>query len=667
MNVHTRHALCLYACALLLGLMVWVGTASEAYAHGGNFRADQPVPPGTPVAPVEDVPAPVITPRGNDRSIGPRGRGKPWMSDDDWRTWWNLNALRWSPPPGMRRRSANVTQEDGSSSPFALGDVAHGRLTTEAMARELSRTRVVEPLLLRITDPERDEHPDVRSSALLALGRMSATPEAVTRLLNCAQNKEAPVVTRESALLGLGLLRRTDGARQRPVEVLATIRSQLLGFADRTDVPMRLRAFAAYALGLLGDQPFPVTQGERHGRALSRQLWLRIQHPKLNQELRIALLGALALHPAQGIPSSVHAQLERVVGARGRVPRFRWSAFERAHALHALATLRPAASLQTMLLRLADRRDHAVVRAAAVLALGHHAGSFTSIARQVAAQRVMTLYAREPHVMVRGLALVTCGQLIRADLCGAQDRLVHGRHTPGAWLLKMASDAGTRLRPYAALGLALTVYQADTRTRIGAIWRARIVHHVARQLGKSRGAHEAVAAWAVAAGIAEAAPATPALRGLVTDRGVHGSLRQRAAAALGIVTDRPSHDRGILLNQLRQRRSGALFLGAVRGLSLLGEPGTAVTLGEELARTKNSGGQAAVAIALGRLRDPAAVPPLRALLEDTKDTRVFVRSYAAVALGLLCDPEPVPSKARLTVGVCYPARTVSFSQILNIL
>lgn len=663
MQSHVVRAVGLATMLALFGL----GLARDAHAHGGNFRADQPVPPGEPVAPVADVPAPVITPRGNDRGVGPRGRGKPWMSDDDWQTWWNLNALRWSPPPGAVRTRGVVTPGDTSASPFGVGEVGHGRLSTREMERELARTRVVEPLLLRLTDPTHDEHPDVRSSAMLALGRMSRTPAAVDRLLGVIDAEDAPLVVRESALLGLGLLRRSERLRQRSVAVLETIRRRLLCVVDRHDAPVRLRAFAAYALGLLGDQPFPSTSTCSHGRAVSRELWQRLDEPKLPSEMRIALLGALALQPREGIPSSVHARLSRIVATRGRVPRARWNAFERAHAVHLLAKLRPKGSLQVLLDRMADRRDHAVVRAAAVLAAGHHAATYTSIARQVLADRCVVLYGNEPHVMVRGLHLLTMGQVLRADLEGGENRLVVGRDAPGTWLLRMADAAGTRLRPYAALGLALTVHATDVRSRGGAIWRRRIQQRITRALVDTRGAHEAVSAWAVASGVAEIPGAAAALRALVTDRGVFGSLRQRAAAALGIVSDRPTQDRQVLLEQLRQRRSGALFLGAVRGLALLGEEGTAATLGEELARTRNSGGQAAIAIALGRLRDPAAVPPLRRLLEDPNETRVFVRSYAAVALGLLCDPERIPSKARLTVGACYPARTIAFTQIMNIL
>ena len=73
-----------------------------------------------------------------------------------------------------------------------------------------------------------------------------------------------------------------------------------------------------------------------------------------------------------------------------------------------------------------------------------------------------------------------------------------------------------------------------------------------------------------------------------------------------------------------------------------------------------------IAAALGRLSDPTSIEPLIRLAGDEKRS-LHVRAMGVVALGLICEPEPLPSRVRLTAGANYPARTASMEQLFNIL
>ena len=73
-----------------------------------------------------------------------------------------------------------------------------------------------------------------------------------------------------------------------------------------------------------------------------------------------------------------------------------------------------------------------------------------------------------------------------------------------------------------------------------------------------------------------------------------------------------------------------------------------------------------IALALGRMGDLVAVPVLANTVRD-ESMRHGTRSAAGLSLGLICDPEEVPSFMRLWTDVNYPARTIALHEMLNYL
>ena len=77
----------------------------------------------------------------------------------------------------------------------------------------------------------------------------------------------------------------------------------------------------------------------------------------------------------------------------------------------------------------------------------------------------------------------------------------------------------------------------------------------------------------------------------------------------------------------------------------------------------------AVAAAIGRIRDPAAVAPLLAILEpDATDGRHpdLTRHMAAVALGLMCESRERRVLHRLSAGCNYRATVPVLDELLRI-
>ena len=71
-------------------------------------------------------------------------------------------------------------------------------------------------------------------------------------------------------------------------------------------------------------------------------------------------------------------------------------------------------------------------------------------------------------------------------------------------------------------------------------------------------------------------------------------------------------------------------------------------------------------MALGALRDPDSVPALLTLILDRKQSD-STRALAVAALGLVGDPERVPSSSRLAVDSNFLVRTDALQEALSIL
>lgn len=649
---------------LLLTVLLLGGTvalAGPAWAHGGGFRMDNGNGAAGPS--VGDVPAPVVTGPGTGGRTAPPANGtkRAFYIQEDWRVWWLLNSSELIPSRGVVAEPV-MTDRTG---PFDLGAPRAGNTPAWEMERQLVVRDTVLPRLLELVDPDSNAEPGIVATALIALGRLAEAPVPLGTFRRYALDPKATLEVRESAVLGLGLLRRTDAGRQLSASQLAEQRRFLLQLFDDKDAPNRVRAFAAYAIGLLADQPYGRSMIERDGRDMTRRLWRRVGEDFASADLRIALLTALSLQPAAGVPTGVRDGLRSIV--RGaNVFRRQWDGFERSHALTALARLEGPRCVMALLRTLGHSRQHVSVRTAAVLALAELAPRLDVEDRERVANAMRATWSKEPNWQAQGLYLIALGRVLAEDLRGGNERFIAGRRGPGAFLRQEVIRGSSLTRPFAALGLALAVHGYPARTRGIAAYRREA--HKALELGlsKGRGADDVVAAFAVALGVSGAKNAKDILVETAKDRGGGGTLRGESCVALGMLGARDKRTTGMLEALLVERRSHLVFLGAVKGLSLMGNPGTLEILLKRLAKTRSASGRAAIAGGLGRLGDLNAVDPLIALSAD-EQKNVQTRAMAVVALGLICDPEPVPSRRRMTAGANYPARTAAMQQLFNIM
>lgn len=661
---------------LTLTAFALVVSATPARAHGGAFGP--PPAPATPrsrgpgggsVGPPSHVDpgfgGPIVTP-GSGGAVTPRRASKRKTPvtptfETSWQLWWNLNRPALLP---LRRMGAVAPAPDGGTGPLRPPgegwEAARARLTAEQVV----------PFLLAVLAPDAKHKADVKASALLALGRIAVDPAAIEVLFRHLEDVRAPNIVRESAALGLGFLRRSDPKRQFAVRHLEPTRARLLQVFDqwidgkKSRVPLRTRAFAMFALGMLGDQPFSQDPHSKDGRLLLKLMWQRMAVPYPDRDLHIALLAAIGLQPRAGIPDGVIEGVRGIVRGRN-VLDHKWDVFKRAHAVTALARL-GGPSNHAMILKLAnDKRSNVVLRLAAAIALSVRAAHFAPAERSAAVRVLTKTFVLEQELLGVGLANVALGRMVGADLRAGSTRVLDFDKADDL-LVQRAENAPWYLRGFAALGLALAAREGDPGNPRIARFRARargLLLKMARTQAHELGVR---GAGAVGLGLLADETALPVLRALVPQAALDAELRGHAALALGQIGKAESATVRALADVVAARGPDVVRNRAALGLSLLGAREATRKLIEQLDDEASTRRLAAVTRALGRLGDLSAAEPLLALAART-DVPELVQAMAVVSLGRLLDPEPRSSLLRLTGGVCYPARSKAFQEAFTIL
>ncbi len=127
------------------------------------------------------------------------------------------------------------------------------------------------------------------------------------------------------------------------------------------------------------------------------------------------------------------------------------------------------------------------------------------------------------------------------------------------------------------------------------------------------------------------------------------------ALALGLMGDRTSIEP--IQEIVRQSKyRPALLKQAAIGLGLLGDKELVLDLIGMLSEAKGLATQAAISSALGFIGDQRSIDPLVTMLHN-KDLTDRARGFAAVALGIVADKEPLPWNTKIAVDLNYRAST----------
>lgn len=609
---------------LALGLI-----AADAGAHGGSWRGPiGTLPPARP--PLERVPTPgvptvpgggpAITPPGVPGGVtipaGPSGgltipgsTPAPRVAPNTpptgpalshWLYWWTLNRERILDLRGLQSRRLSARTKATTPHYFGDGDEGNVRRAGLDAARQ--------EIFLALLEAAGDGNADVATGAIVALGK-AGDPGAIPVLVKIAQNMRADETARESAVLALGMIGNPGPGTRAFLEEVARDGSRR----------RRTRAFAALALGFLGDLgAIPALHTRWHAKEAS------------NEVPAAALIGMGLLRDPIVVPDLATA-------LAGRADLRERDDILRAHAAAALGMVRSRVAVPALLLALRDRETE--VRRQAALSLG----AIGKPGDEEILRALAIVLGNDPDAQVRGFAAVSLGEI--------------GSPIIGDALLYAFRKGNSVVVPYAALALGLLARNSGEP-----VFAEKLVPFLRRQFVE-QGSTDLRGALAIALGIAGDRDSIRPLR-IILSRSGDPDLRGHAAMALGLIgADEAASDMRTIL---KDRGNPDLQREIALALGLLGDRQAASILVEILKTASSEFTRGSAAVALGRLADYDTALALRDILADRTlpDT---TRAFTAVALGLVMDQHDVPLLSRLGEHFNHRMLSSALAEVLTFL
>jgi len=635
--------------ALLAALALAAGPAAQIlWAHGGGYRGPSgtvpptgrspsdptpsPVPspgptpgpapapgptPGPAPIPGPTTPAPAATPRTNG-GTGPttgvrKNRSASGPGFEQWEFWWQYNkdALL-----NLKNNLFGGPVTGSSSFPGGFDrDVGTARPTAKV---------IEEHILPVLREALKDAQPDVRDSAMVALGKVGARPDLPTIIEGL---KDEARSVREASMLALGILGDREATRTLIHFLDDSVEARRLRGGKQPET--RLRAMAALSLGLIGD--------ERSVDAL-------ITGVNLDERLQdVPVCSAVGL-------GLMRNQDPKIVSALIAVFRdLRRDAAVRAHAINSLGRIfqdrRGDAPKEVVLVLGQALRDReSTLRWSGVLAIGLVARSDDPIARLLP-----KIFEDDPELTARYWAGIAMGQI--------------GGEAFRRELEKSLGQTG-QARAYSALALGLLV-RGDPRAKdANDATLARILGVFRDEKNPSiRGA------LSIAMGLMGGSDKSrEALQQALVSSG-DPLFQGYACVGLGLMRAREA--KGTIVEILRGSSSKPdLQREAAIGLGLMGMrdviPELVAVLNPPDGRMPSTLTMGSISQALGFIGDRTAVLPLVGIARNAS-LPALSRGFALVALGTIGEEQPLPVLSQISRDLNYRAMVETLQEVLDVL
>jgi HEAT repeat protein len=572
---------------------------------------------------------------GGPGGAAPLSGGDPTGGLLSWRDWWHFNQDAFLDLRRNFRQAAVRTASDGA------GDALHSLLDARRSA-EVVRGQLAPALTQIVTDERSNE---LLTAALIALARCgdpdpadpthSLVPVLRSRLLDASQEVS------ETSALALGIL-GDESALDLLAGLLADDASGRALLGGGRSVTSRTRAFAAYSLGLMGEQARNNRMRQRVARALLAPLEAQ-KEPQ--QDVQVACVIGLSLDrldlergEAQSANWVSRQSLVHFLIAYLDEPHTR--TLVRAHTANALALLvldAPGALRTEVELALTaelrrGRQLENTIAESCVQGLGLLADSDNdALDGELRAGIARSLEV--PDQATRFFGLIALGEA--GGHLGSGQGSEEGRIECRNLLVNELVRGRSRMRPWAALALGVQEF----RVRGAGGEPSSFVRSELRDWLRRENAPEEVGAGALALGLCRDELAIPLLRAKLNTSSPTDS-QGYVALALGMIG---AHE---ALPELREivlasRYRPWILEPAATALALLGDREIEGQLLEALRSTQSQSTQAALGRALGQIGDVSSVDPLLALARD-KSAPGGTRSFAAIALGMLAERHDLP-------------------------
>lgn len=632
---------------------------------GGGPTPDRPPPPSTPPPPVPESPyagganplAPRETPPGLEGVPGSPTSAPPPVTPtspprtdtlNTWQMWWHYN--RWA---HLEVEGSLATETDSGG--FFLGQGEKTQPGTLLRATKIQVRDVVQPALANAL--ARGGQVDFEIFTSHALAKIRGVParegrpdfEHVIRPMLRSGNQALA----EKSVLALGI--RGDDRYLPWLTAILADSAEGRELVGRSLVPDRLRAFAAYGLGLLGERTSDSSVLIGIFGALMEAL------PVEREEVQAACLMALGLTPMPtgdtfiegGAIFGGKTRVDQVLAILNFFEDSSQSFVVRSQAPNALARLvagapesvrgRVAYALLVASSPLSDELRE--VQNAAVIGLGQIGRSGAEpLDQEIRGQLERIAYRSNADRSTRYLAMIALAET--AVRRGHGEEPFAGLEPARRVFLRNLSRSRGETLAWTALALGVLEEDARSRGDVAAPESGRALRYL---MEKSQSA-EVGGALAIALGLMRDQEAVDLLRTRMLETG-DTYMRAYCALALGMIGAPQCIGpvRDVLAAGTEQP---PLVENAAISLALLGDQDTGKQLAAILARSSNPQVQASIASAMGWIKDPRPLSDLCKMLNDTRRNDI-ARAWTAVAIGRICDADRWPWVGRLSAGVMY--------------
>lgn len=605
------------------------------YGPGFSPLAPRTAPEGTPGAPGEAPPPKPTTPPRTETL-------------NSWQTWWHYN--RWA---HLEVDGAFLT-ETGTGG-FFLGHGERGQISPLLRATQNQIRDVVQPALTRAL--ARGGHEEFEIYALHALAKIRGVPltEATPDFATVVKPylKSANQFVAEKAVLALGI----RGENTFLPWLIAILGDSSAGrdLVGRSLVGDRLRAFAAYALGLLGERTADASIRVSVYDALMGAL------PAERDEVQAACLLALGLVPMPSGDAFIEGgdlfrgktRVDQVLAILEFFEDTAQSTIVRSQAPNALArlvagapdSLRGRVAYALLAASSPLTQEPREVQNGAIIALGRIGVSGQDpIDQEIRGHLERVAYKSSADRSTRYLAMVSMAEVAVRRSAGTEPYC--GLESTRRVLQRNVKNSRGETLAWTALALGILEEDAGARGEVASPESAKVL---CASLEKAR-SFEVAGALAIALGMVRDPVAAEPLLACMDEAG-DSSMRGYCALALGMIRAPAA------VEPIRQVLSGSInqpfvIENASIALALLGDQQSGTRLFSVLDRSANPRIQSSVASAMGWIRDPRPLGDLCTMLADARRNDT-ARAWTAVAIGRICDQDRWPWVGRLSVDVQY--------------
>ena len=637
---------------------------------GGGAGPSNPGPSG-PGGGGPSGPAGSGTPTGGGPSGGPSAHpagpstGSPAQGPnlDLWEFWWGFNKDQY-----LNLKSAIYSELLTNGDTYFLGAGAQTQAKNSLKPSEDAIRHKIVPALEEALEKEHAN--DIVTGAMIALAKIgdarnedgdSAFEKVIAKFLSDGSQE-----IHETAAIALGIL-----ANDASVKTLASLlkdtpdgRKRMGNGVALKEVDYRTRAFAAYGLGLIGAR----TASNDVRREIAGILIHSLNNADNSQrDIKVAALVALGLvkieidksesPDANSEPtSSRQAQLKYIhrLFLDQSVP-----FLVRAHAPTAMARLlggdltdlreRIAKSLLDALGEHSKTENE--VQQSCVLALGQIGTCEKTKLDTEIRETLKRIGDKGRDDQSKNFAMISLAQI--GGRFGAGEAIEDGIRDARSFLLLNMTRGKSSIRPWA--GLAVGVMERAILDNNNAGQTPSVTAKEALRIAlKDCADPEQLGAYAISCGICKDIEAKDILLDKLKKVG-SDQARGYVAVGLGLMDARDSIKS--IQDIVRDSKfKPELMRQAAIGLGLLGDKDLVHDLVTMLADAKGLASQAAISSALGFIGDSRSIDPLVGMLKNAQLT-ASARGFAAVALGIVADKEPLPWNSKISMNINYRANT----------